>query len=90
MRGIYFDFKLWKVLLKKLHLNGKYGMLVYKKDWEIPKLRYSYQVRVKTLLGGICKSDIRIIDVDMSYYTSIIANKEIIKSFLRKAIEFFK
>jgi len=76
MKGILFDFNMAKVILSKIHLGGKNPIIRYRSDWPNPVLRYPNQVLVKTRLGGICVSDLHLLDLDVSYFASIIANPE--------------
>ncbi len=76
MKGIMYDFQLYKVILKKLKLSGKYSMIKYRDDWSIPEIKYPNQVQIKTHLGGICASDLHMLNVDLSYVSSILASNE--------------
>jgi threonine dehydrogenase-like Zn-dependent dehydrogenase len=76
MKGIMFDFKMSKVLLMQLHLLGQYSLLKYKADWPEPEMRYPNQVLVRTLLGGICATDLHMASLNISPFASIIDNPE--------------
>jgi threonine dehydrogenase-like Zn-dependent dehydrogenase len=76
MKGVKYDLKIGKLLLKKMHLAGKNGMLLYKKDWPEPTIEHPNQVKVRTLLGGICGTDLNMIGLRMSTFASILANQE--------------
>ncbi|MBK5112420.1 MAG: hypothetical protein KGD59_06885 [Candidatus Heimdallarchaeota archaeon] len=58
MKAVQYDLKIWKSVLKKIGLAGKFAMVKYRDDWSKPKILYPNQVIVKTHLGGICSSDI--------------------------------
>lgn len=74
MKGIYFDLKMWKIILSKLRLAPKFLTINYKDNWAIPKITHNSHVLVKTLNAGICGSDIHQIDLDMSYYASVLSS----------------
>jgi threonine dehydrogenase-like Zn-dependent dehydrogenase len=76
MKGLKYDVKIGKLVLKKMHLTGKYGMLLYKTDWPEPSIKYPNQVKVRTRLGGICGSDLDMIGLHISLFASILANRE--------------
>lgn len=76
MQGIMYDLKMSKVMLLKMHLAGKNGMLKYRRDWTVPKIRHSKEVLAKTLLGGICATDLHMASLDISMFASIIANPQ--------------
>ncbi len=73
MKGIKFDYRISKVLLKKLGLGTKNLMIQYRTDWKVPEIEHPRQVLVKTSLGGICASDLHQLSIDMSYFASIFA-----------------
>jgi threonine dehydrogenase-like Zn-dependent dehydrogenase len=75
MKAIYFDLKMYKAMLKKLHLAGRYAMLKYRQDWPIPELDYPNQVQVKTKLCGICGTDMHLIGLEISFAASILASR---------------
>ncbi|MFX1514375.1 MAG: zinc-binding dehydrogenase [Promethearchaeota archaeon] len=74
MKGIMYDLKLYKVILKKIKFSRKYSMIKYRSDWSVPLIKYPNQVQIKTHLGGICASDLHHLDVDTSYFVSIWAS----------------
>lgn len=76
MKGIYYDLKIYKAALKKIGLARTYSMIKYKKDWPEPEIEFPRQVKVKSLLSGICASDLHQIDVEMPYIASILAQKK--------------
>ena len=75
-KGITYDLKVWKVILKKAGLAGKYSMIKYREDWPVPEIRHARQIKVKTRIAGICTSDIHQINVNLPYSASILARKE--------------
>ncbi len=76
MKGIYYNLKLYKAVLKKIGLATKFSMIKYREDWPEPEIMHPNQVKVKTRLGGICAGDIHQIDVSLPFSASIIARKE--------------
>jgi threonine dehydrogenase-like Zn-dependent dehydrogenase len=76
MKGIMFDFKMSKIILMQMHLLGHYSLLKYRSNWPIPELTYPNQVLVKTLLGGICATDLHMASLNISPFASIIDNPE--------------
>jgi len=76
MKGIYFDLRMWKIILSKLKLAPKFLTLSYKEDWNIPEIKHDNEVLVKTINAGICGSDIHQLKLDMSYYVSVISNSK--------------
>lgn len=74
MKGIYFDLKMWKIILSKIKLAPEFLTFMYKEDWPTPKITYDNQVLVKTLNAGICGSDIHQVKLDMSYYASVLSS----------------
>ncbi|MDF1538128.1 MAG: medium chain dehydrogenase/reductase family protein [Candidatus Thorarchaeota archaeon] len=76
MKGIYYDLKIRKAVLKKIGLATKFSMIKYREDWPEPEIKFPRQVKVKTLMSGICASDLHQIDVNLSYAASILARKE--------------
>lgn len=70
-----FDLKIWKALLKKMGLGSKFLMVKYKNDWPKPTIRYPNQVFVKNHLGGICGSDLHQLNIEGSYFSTILASK---------------
>ena len=75
-KGIMYDLKVWKVILKKAGLAPKYLMIRYREDWPVPKIKHPRQIKVKTRIAGICTSDIHQINVNLPYSASILARKE--------------
>jgi threonine dehydrogenase-like Zn-dependent dehydrogenase len=76
MKGIMFDFRMSKVLLMQMHLLGHYSLLKYRADWPEPEMQYPNQVLVKTLLGGICATDLHMASLNISPFASIIGNPD--------------
>jgi len=76
MKGIYYNLKISKAVLKKIGLATKFSMIKYREDWPEPEIKYPRQVKVKTLMSGICASDLHQINVNISYAATIIARKE--------------
>jgi len=74
VKGIYFDLKMWKIILSKIKLAPKFLTFKYKNNWSTPKIIHDNQVLVKTLNAGICGSDIHQVKLDMSYYASILSS----------------
>ncbi len=74
MKGIFYDLKLWKAILKKVKLAGKTAMLKYREDWPVPEPKRPNEIQAQTILSGICGTDMHMIDVNISYTTSIIAS----------------
>ncbi len=71
-----YDLKVWKVILKKAGLAGKYSMVKYREDWPVPEVKHPRQIKVKTRIAGICTSDIHQINVNLPYSASILARRE--------------
>jgi threonine dehydrogenase-like Zn-dependent dehydrogenase len=74
MKAIYFDLKMWKILLNKMKIAPKFLTFKYKEDWPLPKRNTGNQVLVKTLNAGICGSDLHQLALDMSYYASVLSS----------------
>ncbi len=74
MKGLYFDLKMWKIILTKIHLAPKFLNFIYKDSWAIPEPLRENEVLIKTLQAGICGSDIHQIKLDFSYYASVLTN----------------
>ncbi len=74
MKGIFYDLKLWKAILKKMKLVGKTAMLQYREDWPVPEPKRPNEIQAKTIMSGICGTDMHMIDVNISYATSILAS----------------
>lgn len=75
MKGIYYDLKLRKAVLKKIGLAQRFSMIKYREDWPIPEIEYPNQVKVRTRLAGICAGDLHQINVKLPYSATIIASK---------------
>jgi threonine dehydrogenase-like Zn-dependent dehydrogenase len=69
-----YDFNMPAVVLSKLHLAPKYIMVKFRDDWQLPEKKHPNQAIVKTILGGICASDLHEIGLHISYYASILAS----------------
>ncbi|WP_371805906.1 zinc-binding dehydrogenase [Candidatus Lokiarchaeum ossiferum] len=76
MQALMFDFKMWKVILKKIHLGSSFLLTKYSRVWKVPEISHPTQIRVKSLLGGICASDLHQIDLNVSLYESILASPQ--------------
>ena len=61
MKGVYFNLDLTKIQKAK-----NLGLIQYKNDWPIPEIEYPNQVRVKTLMGGICGTDLHQLFLELS------------------------
>jgi L-iditol 2-dehydrogenase len=75
MKGIYYDLKLRKAVLKKIGLARRFSMIKYREDWPVPEIEYPNQVKVRTRLAGICAGDLHQINVKLPYSATIIASK---------------
>ncbi len=75
MKGIYYDLKLRKAVLKRIGLARRFSMIKYREDWPVPKIEYPKQVKVRTRLAGICAGDLHQINVKLPYSATIIASK---------------
>jgi threonine dehydrogenase-like Zn-dependent dehydrogenase len=51
-------------------------MIRYKENWSTPSLDYDNQVKVKTLMGGICATDLHMLSLHMSSFASIMGGPE--------------
>jgi threonine dehydrogenase-like Zn-dependent dehydrogenase len=76
MQALMFDFQMWKVVLKKLHLGSPFLLTKFSDHWPQPILHHPNQIKIKTLLGGICASDLHQIDLHVSLYESILASPQ--------------
>ncbi|MFW9907676.1 MAG: zinc-binding dehydrogenase [Candidatus Thorarchaeota archaeon] len=76
MKGIFYDLKIRKALLKKMGIARRYSMIKYRDDWPIPEISHPNQVMIKTLLGGICAGDLHQINVTLPFCATIIARKD--------------
>ncbi len=76
MKGIYYDLKLSKVVRKKIGLARKFSMIKYRDDWPEPEIKFPRQVKIRTIMSGICASDLHQINVRLPYAASILARKE--------------
>ncbi|MHA2354415.1 MAG: zinc-dependent alcohol dehydrogenase [Candidatus Thorarchaeota archaeon] len=75
MKGIFYDLKRMKLVLKKMKLGRKYSMIKFREDWDIPEISHPNQIQVKSRFSGICTSDLHQIDVNMPYSATILARK---------------
>ena len=75
MKAVQYDLKTWRAVLKKIGLARKFAMVKYKENWPNPKIVFPNQVIVKNQLGGICGSDLHNLNVESSYFESILASK---------------
>ncbi len=76
MKAIKFDLNFLKIGLKKIGVGGKYLMVQYKENWPKPSIHHPNQVLIKTLLGGICATDIHQMNLHMSSVASVFLSKE--------------
>ena len=74
MKGVMFDLKMSRVMLMKMHLAGTWAMIKYRDNWPVPEIRFPNEVLVKTMLGGICATDLHMASLDISLFASVIAN----------------
>jgi threonine dehydrogenase-like Zn-dependent dehydrogenase len=77
MKGIMYDLKMSTIIRTKLRLPWTNPLIKYKDNWPRPAIQYPNQVLVRTLLGGICASDLHQIGLRISYFASIFANPTI-------------
>ena len=71
MEGLRYDLRIFKVVLKKLRLGGKYIMVKFRRDWEKPRITDATQVLVRNLYTGICGTDYSQVHIHLSYTASI-------------------
>jgi L-iditol 2-dehydrogenase len=76
MKAIMYNLKISTAVRKKMKLAGKYSMIKYYSDCPKPSIKYPRQVLIKSVISGICASDIHQINVDISYSASILARKD--------------
>ena len=76
MKAIMYDLKISKAIRKKMKLATKYAMIKYRTDWQKPTIIQPKQVLVRSIISGICASDLHQIEVNVSYAASILAQKE--------------
>jgi len=76
MKAIMYDLKISKAVRKKMKLATKYTMIKYRTDWPKPTIIHPRQVLVRSIISGICASDLHQIEVNVSYAASILAQKE--------------
>ncbi len=76
MKAIMYDLKISKVVRKKMKLAGKYTMIKYQDDWPKPTIKHPRQVIVRSVMAGICASDVHQINVNVSYSATILARKD--------------
>lgn len=67
MKGVYFNLDLTKIQKAK-----NLGLIQYKNDWPIPEIEYPNQVRIKTLMGGICGTDLHQLFLELSPFAGIL------------------
>ncbi len=75
MKGIYYDLKLRKAILKRIGRARRFSMIKYREDWPAPEIKYPNHVKVRTRLAGICAGDLHQINVKLPYSATIIASK---------------
>jgi len=77
MKAIMYNLKMSKVILKKMHMAGKYTMIKYSLDWPEPTIQHPRQVVIRSRIAGICASDLHQINLGkISYAASILARKD--------------
>ncbi len=76
LKAIMYNLKISTVIRKKMRLAGKYSMIKFRRDLSKPIIKFPRQVLVRSVMAGICASDIHQIDVDISYSASILARKD--------------
>ena len=69
MKGVYFYLDPGKIKDAK-----NYSLIKYKKDWPNPEIKYPNQVIIKTLLGGICGTDLHQIFLELSPFAGILGS----------------
>ncbi|GAB4315989.1 MAG: zinc-binding dehydrogenase [Promethearchaeota archaeon] len=73
MRGLMFDRSTWRLALTKLfRLEGLTTR--YRDDWPTPQVDHPTKVRVKTLLAGICGTDLHQARADVSTFVTAMAS----------------
>ncbi|MFW9959281.1 MAG: alcohol dehydrogenase catalytic domain-containing protein, partial [Candidatus Odinarchaeota archaeon] len=76
LKAIMYNLKISTIIRKKMRLAGKYSMIKFDTDFPKPSIKFPRQVLIKSIMAGICASDIHQIDVDISYSASILARKD--------------
>ena len=84
LKGIFYDLKISKAVMKKIGLARKYTMIKYRTDWPEPEIQHSRQVKVRSLMSGICASDLHQINVNVSYAASILARASFLSWFVHQ------
>lgn len=69
-----YSLNIGRVILARMKPPGLRPMIRYRTDWPEPQVRHPNEVKVRTMLGGICATDLHQIKVDISYAASIFAN----------------
>jgi L-iditol 2-dehydrogenase len=73
MKGIKYDLSTLNIVLARTRIAGMGAMMQYRADWPDPGIAHPNQVLARTLLGGICATDLHQLKTDMSYTASILA-----------------
>jgi len=76
MKAIMYNLKISKIIQKRMKLAGKYSMIKLHSNWPRPGIDFPRQVLVRSIMAGICASDIHQINVDLSNSATILARKE--------------
>lgn len=71
MKAVMFKLDIWKAILRKLRIASKLILAKYKADWPDPVIQHTNQVKIKTIMCGICASDHHMLAIDTSYFPSI-------------------
>ena len=74
MKALMFNYNLARIALIKSGIAGRYFCVKYSDRWPLPEIRHPGQVLVKTIMGGICASDIHQMEIDMSMYASVMSS----------------
>ena len=69
-----YDLRMTTIIRTKLRLPWSNPLITYRENWPRPAIQYPNQVLIRSLLGGICASDLHQIGLHISYFASIFAN----------------
>ncbi len=75
MKGIMYSLDIGRILLTKMKLPWARPMIRYRNDWPEPEIKFPNEMKIRTVLGGICATDLHQIDLDISFAASIFANR---------------
>jgi D-arabinose 1-dehydrogenase-like Zn-dependent alcohol dehydrogenase len=73
MKGIKYDLGMLNIVLAKTRIAGSGAMMRYRTDWPDPGIVHPNQVLARTLLGGICATDLHQLRTAMSHTASLLA-----------------